>query len=198
MGVIRALTSIIRKNSTGSDFQRRRVNLIEGSNVTLTVADDPTNNEIDVTIASSGGGGGSAYDNAVRVTRSTAQSISNATYTAITWDTETYDTDTMHSIVSNTERLTATTAGVYVISAAIGVANSATGSRAIRILKNETEVHRHYTAVQSADGWYWPLTIQLKLAATDYVTVEVYQSSGAALDLDHTVSSFAMAKVAVG
>jgi len=39
---------------------RRRVNLIEGANVTLTVADDSGSEEVDVTIASSatGGGGG--------------------------------------------------------------------------------------------------------------------------------------------
>lgn len=33
------------------------LNFIEGSNVTLTIADDTTNEEIDITIASSGGGG---------------------------------------------------------------------------------------------------------------------------------------------
>ena len=49
----------VRKNSTGSTFLRRRVNLIEGSNITLTVADDSTDEEVDITIASSGGGGGS-------------------------------------------------------------------------------------------------------------------------------------------
>jgi hypothetical protein len=59
----RALTRLraslaFRKNSAGSVFVRRRLNLIEGSNVTLTVADDPTNDEVDVTIAASGGGGG--------------------------------------------------------------------------------------------------------------------------------------------
>lgn len=50
--------TIVRKNSTGSEFTRRRVNLIEGSNVTLTVTDDSANNEIDVTIASTGGAAG--------------------------------------------------------------------------------------------------------------------------------------------
>lgn len=39
---------------------RRGLNLIEGSNVTLTVADDAGNDEVDVTIASTGGSGGSA------------------------------------------------------------------------------------------------------------------------------------------
>jgi len=48
----------VRKNSTGGDIgTRRRLNLIEGSNVTLTIADDGVDNEIDVTIASTGGGG---------------------------------------------------------------------------------------------------------------------------------------------
>lgn len=48
----------VRKNSTGSTFTRRRINLIEGTNVTLTVADDAVNDEVDITINSSGGGGG--------------------------------------------------------------------------------------------------------------------------------------------
>lgn len=58
MGVVQTSVKAIRKNSTGSDFRRGRINLIEGTNITLTVADDPTNNEVDVTIASSGGGSG--------------------------------------------------------------------------------------------------------------------------------------------
>lgn len=46
-----------RKNSTGSVFIRPRINIIEGTNVTVTMADDPTDNEIDITINSSAGGG---------------------------------------------------------------------------------------------------------------------------------------------
>lgn len=47
----------IRKN-TGADVGTRpRLNLIEGSNITLTVVDDAGSNEVDITIASSGGGG---------------------------------------------------------------------------------------------------------------------------------------------
>jgi hypothetical protein len=37
---------------------RRKINFIEGSNVTLTIADDAGNEEVDVTIAATGGGGG--------------------------------------------------------------------------------------------------------------------------------------------
>lgn len=38
---------------------RPKVNFIEGSNVTLTIADDSANDQVNVTIASTGGGGGS-------------------------------------------------------------------------------------------------------------------------------------------
>lgn len=49
----------IRRN-TGADIgERRRLNFIEGSNVTMTITDDPANEEIDITINSTGGGGGS-------------------------------------------------------------------------------------------------------------------------------------------
>lgn len=58
MPVVQTSIKAVRKNSTGSDFRRSRVNMIEGSNITITMADDPTNNEVDVTIASSGGGSG--------------------------------------------------------------------------------------------------------------------------------------------
>lgn len=43
----------VRKNSTGTVFNRGRINLIEGTGVTLTVADDSTNDEVDVTVAAS-------------------------------------------------------------------------------------------------------------------------------------------------
>ncbi len=39
----------VRKNSTGTVFSRRRLNLIEGAGATLTVADDAGNEEIDIT-----------------------------------------------------------------------------------------------------------------------------------------------------
>jgi hypothetical protein len=41
----------LRKNSGGAEFSRGRINLIEGSGITLTVADDAGNNEVDVTVA---------------------------------------------------------------------------------------------------------------------------------------------------
>jgi hypothetical protein len=46
----------VNKNSGATVGTRRRLNFIEGTNVTLTVADDAGNEEVDITIAASGGG----------------------------------------------------------------------------------------------------------------------------------------------
>ena len=54
MGLVR---TIIRKAGAIIGV-RKTINLIEGTTVTLTVADDPANDRVNVTINSSGGGGG--------------------------------------------------------------------------------------------------------------------------------------------
>lgn len=48
----------VAKNSGATVGTRRKLNLVEGTNVTLTVSDDVANEKVDVTIAASGGGGG--------------------------------------------------------------------------------------------------------------------------------------------
>lgn len=50
----------VRENGGADVGTRPRLNLIEGSGVTLTVADDATDDEVDVTVAATGGGGGAA------------------------------------------------------------------------------------------------------------------------------------------
>lgn len=45
----------VRINSGGSTYTRRRINLIAGTNVTLGIADDATDQEVDVTINATGG-----------------------------------------------------------------------------------------------------------------------------------------------
>lgn len=47
----------VRKNSTGSVLSRRRLNLIEGTDVSITVADDSGSEEVDITIAVTGSPG---------------------------------------------------------------------------------------------------------------------------------------------
>lgn len=42
----------VRRNSTGPDIVRPRLNFIEANDITITLTDDPVNNEIDLTIES--------------------------------------------------------------------------------------------------------------------------------------------------
>jgi len=53
--------SRVRKNSTGDGFSKSRLNFIEGSNITITMATDDDKAETDITIASSGGGAGATF-----------------------------------------------------------------------------------------------------------------------------------------
>jgi hypothetical protein len=46
----------VRKNSGTDVGTRKRLNLVEGTNITLTVADDATDNEVDITVTAAGGG----------------------------------------------------------------------------------------------------------------------------------------------
>lgn len=58
----------VRKNSAGTTFTRRRMNLIEGNGVTIEITDDAANDEVDITLHSGGGGAGGAPLDAPYVT----------------------------------------------------------------------------------------------------------------------------------
>ncbi|MEM1940812.1 MAG: hypothetical protein QXO09_06225, partial [Candidatus Caldarchaeum sp.] len=55
-------TITVRKNSGTDIGTRPRLNFIEGNNITLTISDDSTDDEIDITIEATGGGGGNPYN----------------------------------------------------------------------------------------------------------------------------------------
>jgi len=55
-----AIARITVRKNTGTDVgSRRRLNFIEGTNITLTIADDAAGEEVDVTITAASGGAGS-------------------------------------------------------------------------------------------------------------------------------------------
>lgn len=66
------------------------------------------------------------------------QAIATATQTALAFDsTEDYDTDGVHSLVTNTSRFTPTVSGLYVMTATVQTYSSATGTyRQSGICKN--------------------------------------------------------------
>ena len=68
-----------------------------------------------------------------RVLRASAQSLTNNTEAVLTWDTEAFDLDGWHSLVSNTNRITPTEVGRVVVHAHIEFDANATGYRQVRL-----------------------------------------------------------------
>lgn len=134
----------------------------------------------------------------VSVKATADQSIANSTYTAITWDSEYYDTNTFHSNVTNTSRFTipAGKAGYYAIIGRLDYAANSTGNRRISVYKNGTLVQGN-SFVAPAGGFEISNAIQtiLSLAVGDYVEIYAWQNSGGSLTLYKTggESEFTMA-----
>ncbi len=121
-----------------------------------------------------------------RVYKSLSQIISNSTWTAITFDSELFDTDTIHSVSSNTSRLTCKTKGVYTISGHIEFAEDdpAVGYRAVAIKLNGTTYIAKVDKELCNINPCFSITTLYELAVNDYVELFVYHTSGAALDVN--------------
>ena len=119
------------------------------------------------------------------VFNSAVQSIPDNATTAMTANSENFDTDAMHSTVSLTSRVVAQTAGRYLVNAAVLFAANATGRRALDLRINGTTTH-------NIDGRMTVTTVNsmaitgmrlLTLAAGDYVEAMVLQTSGGNLNV---------------
>ena len=121
-------------------------------------------------------------DIGARVYDTSDQTLSTGTWTALTFDTEDYDTDTIHSTVSNTSRLTCKTAGKYIMVGTIYWESSAVGARAVRIfLNNTTNLVLNRQPVYGSDGQN--ATAIYELDVDDYVELHAQQESGGDLDV---------------
>lgn len=126
-----------------------------------------------------------------RVYNNAAISIPNVTTTPLTFNSERFDTDSMHSMVSNTGRITFNTAGVYVVTANISWAASAVGFRITNIRLNGATVLASTSSVVRSDGFLdVPCPTIYKFAVGDYIEVTVFQNSGAALNVSAGGGSF--------
>jgi hypothetical protein len=121
----------------------------------------------------------------VRAFNSANISIPNSAFTAVTLDSERWDTGTateQHSTSTNTDRLTCRQTGLYVIGANIEWASSALGERIVSLMLNgSTEVARARQA-PSAGETAQNIHTQYRLTSGDYVNCQVFQNSGGALN----------------
>ena len=122
--------------------------------------------------------GASAYRNA-------SQTISNATETALTFNSENYDTDSFHDNSTNNTRMTvpAGKAGKYLITANTTFTNNATGQRIVYVYVGATLVHTSGPAIGGSASIDLGISTSYvaNLAVADIVEVRAYQNSGGSL-----------------
>jgi hypothetical protein len=123
-----------------------------------------------------------------RVFNSANLSITNATDTALTFNSETFDSDpngAIHDTASAQARLTIRTAGLYLFVAGVSFATNATGYRQVYLRVNGTAVLASVTcpAVSASVQTDIVVTAVNTMAATDFCEVIVVQTSGGALNV---------------
>lgn len=134
-----------------------------------------------------------------RLYRTSSQSISNGTLTAINFTattgsgggtTETFDPSDIHSTASNDTRLTAGLAGFYIVGGQIVFANSTGGDlRYVMLTQNGTEIARQAlpTTFPAVEVPALNVSTGVSAAASDYFELKVWQDSGGALNVTSAV-----------
>ncbi len=121
------------------------------------------------------------------VKASAAQEVSSSTWTSLTADTENFDKDSMHDTSSNTERLTANTAGWYLVVSTVEVAASDQGLvRAVRLLGNGEDIYDGVNCppIESASTFRTVVNVArtINLDVDDYIETQVFHDVGSAHD----------------
>ena len=111
----------------------------------------------------------------------TGQSIANGAVTPITMDSEVVDTDNVHSLVTNTSRLTIVTAGRYRVVGSILWNANATGYRTAKLLKNGVSFAITQTVANGTQLSYMQVCDEIICAVGDYLELAGLQTSGGAL-----------------
>ncbi|MEV6987493.1 hypothetical protein AB0M95_40415 [Sphaerisporangium sp. NPDC051017] len=106
----------------------------------------------------------------------------NANYNLL-FDTEMVDRDNGHSTVSNTSRYTSQTAGYYALSTNVVWVTNGTGLRQAFFLVNGTTA-AGWTSIQAGASGSMGISLSRRpyLAVGDFVEVQTFQTSGAALN----------------
>lgn len=120
---------------------------------------------------------------------STNLSIPNNVATAVTMNSEAYDTDTMHSTSANTSRVTFTTAGIYTITFEFVWDKNAVGDRMAWIREGGSNLLAYDSKRHGGSDLYVGHSLEVieSFTAGQYVEGVVQQTSGGALLLVNEV-----------
>jgi len=128
---------------------------------------------------------------ACRVQKTSTQSINSATLATLSFDTELFDTDSMHSNVTNNGRITFNTAGLYVVSAGVVYATSVTrGELIIDLVPNAGGETGRIVDVIYGSGERFNCTTIYKFSAADYIEAKAFHESGTARTVNATPGTF--------
>lgn len=116
----------------------------------------------------------------VSLTNNASITLSNATDTKITWNTENYDTSGFHASSSSAVIIPAGLAGKYLITGTLCFDANTTGQRYILTRVNGTLVASNQDSAGSVAGVpkAWCFTNVVNLAVSDSIEFHAYQSSG--------------------
>jgi hypothetical protein len=142
-------------------------------------------------LSASGTLGGVLSYRGARVYKSTNQSLSNASATLVTWDSESHDTSTIHDNSTNNSRLTVPAGVTRVrVNAFVSFQANTTGERLVYLLKSNSVNYDGYVEVIQAAVQLAGYKTNVQLAspvltvtAGDYFEVMAYQNSTGALNV---------------
>lgn len=122
---------------------------------------------------------------ACSVFHSAAVGTTNATILNLLANSENFDNNAMHSTVSNTDRITAQTAGRYLFFCTVTFAANATGARLVQFQKNGVTAFNMAHSAPTPSGRDTDLSgvRAIDMAVGDYVVVQARQDSGGALNV---------------
>lgn len=130
-----------------------------------------------------------------RVTNNAALSPANNTPTALTFNTERFDSGDLHSLSVNTGRLTAPITGLYAVGCMVEFAANATGIRSVQIrlttvggVGPTTIAADTRVPLTGAVTICSPVPAVWQFTAGDWVDVAVFQTSGGALNVQSTAA----------
>jgi hypothetical protein len=126
------------------------------------------------------------------ITRSTAQSINDITWTAISFDTTVWDTDSIYDFATYPTRLTVRTGGIYIITGFGQWASNGTGQRWMRIYLNGTNEIAKVSTIMTGTAYTHAHSVSIvySLIQGDYVELSVYQNSGGALNMNSSSPTY--------